>query len=92
MMWYFIIGLLVFIVLYIKYTIKAQEIVSNALVLSKKQKLINTILIWLIPFVWFYLIKDFIIIDQRIITKKRREKLNKEEKRHFYESEKGIWG
>lgn len=91
-MWYVIIISIILVALHIIYTLKAQSVISSALVLTKKQKVINSILIWLIPFVWYFLIKDFIIIDQRIMTKKRREKLRKKEERFFYESEKGIWG
>ena len=47
------------------------------IVLTKKQKILNSILIWLIPFVWYYLVKDLIANDIEVMTKKRRDQLLK---------------
>lgn len=91
-MWYLIIFSIIFLFLYLRHTIEAQKVVSNALVLSKRQKILNSILIWTIPFVWYYLMKDFIRIDRRTMTKKRRDRLIRKQSGGFYESGLGHGG
>lgn len=71
---------------------KRSKVISNALVLSKRQKILNSILIWTIPFVWYYLMKDFIRIDRRTMTKKRRDRLIRKQSGGFYESGLGCGG
>jgi hypothetical protein len=49
-------------------------------------------MIWVIPFLWYYLFKDFIVSKTETMTKDRRDQLLKKKSGGFYESNKGIWG
>ncbi|WP_298510110.1 hypothetical protein [uncultured Kordia sp.] len=52
-----------------------QKKITLNIVLTKRQKILNSILIWLVPFVWYYLIKDLITDEIEIMTKEKRNKL-----------------
>ena len=80
------ISILIFFV-YIYFTYKFQIVILKTNMLNSNQKKINSILIWLIPFLWFWLIKGF-IKPSKTITKKDRDK----KKGSFYESGIGISG
>ena len=62
---------------YFYVTIKAQRKINSTIMLTKKQKTINSILIWLIPFIWYFLIKHLIKPDNNIMTKAKRKELIK---------------
>jgi len=60
--------------------------------LSKSQKVLNSILVWIIPVLWFQLIKDLLMHKTVVITKKKREQIRKKsDQAHFYDSKQG-WG
>lgn len=77
--------LVIIILIYIYYTLKFHSKIWNSPMLNKSQKRINIFMIWIMPFVWYYLIKG-IIKPSRIMTKKDRKK----RKGQFYESGIGI--
>ena len=74
------------------YTYRIQQKINSNILLSKKQKKMNSILIWLIPFIWYNIIKDLITVDYGVMTKSKRDKLIKKKSGGFYESGKGITG
>jgi len=65
---------LIFIV-YLFRTVKAQKKITQNKVLTKTQKVLNSILIWILPFAWYYIIKEMIEDDFVIMTKKKRDEL-----------------
>ena len=77
---------------HIIYTYRIQLKVNSSTLLNKKQKVFNSVLIWLIPFFWYYVVKESITIDQSVMTKSKRDQLNKKENAGFYESGKGMLG
>ncbi len=88
-MWELVI--VVVLIIYVIFTYKAWIYIDNNNILSKKQKLINSILIWIIPFLWFLLIKSLTNFKSEAMTKTKREELNKKSG-GFTESGTGIWG
>ncbi|HLC82863.1 MAG TPA: hypothetical protein VJI69_03465 [Bacteroidia bacterium] len=56
---------------------------KNSLLDSQK-KTLNTILLWLIPFIWFFVVKN--VLKQISDSDKK-----KESRTHFHESGKGIY-
>lgn len=71
---------------YLYDNIKAQIAINNSPVLSKKKKVLNSFLVWIIPLFWFYIIKDFLQPDELVITKKIRERRKKDRNESdFYE-------
>ena len=87
----YIILILLFL-LYLIYTINAQRKIISTINLNTKKKIVHSILIWVIPFLWYYLIKDLITIDKGPMTKRKRDKLAKQKRGGFYESGKGMYG
>jgi len=77
---------------HILYTLRVQKKINSTILLNKRQKKLNSIMIWLIPFIWYQLIKGFIHPNPEIMTKKRRNKLIEKNGGEFYESGKGITG
>jgi len=65
------------LLIYFYVTIKAQRKINSTILLTKKQKIINSILIWLIPFLWYFLIEHLIKVDSSVMTKKKRAVLIK---------------
>ena len=84
--------LVILVLIYLYYTFRIQLKINSNILLSKKQKVLNSILIWIIPFIWYNLVKDLITPDDRIMTKQKRDKLIKKKGGGFYESGKGITG
>jgi len=78
--------------IYFDFTITMQKNILGSIVLSNNKKIFHSIMIWIIPFLWYYLFKDFIISKTETMTKDKRDKLLKKESGGFYESKKGIWG
>ena len=72
------------------YTIRIQRKVSASILLNRKQKILNTVMIWLIPYIWYQLIKNLIHPNYEIMTKTKREQLKNKKGGGFYESGKGI--
>jgi hypothetical protein len=73
----FKIFLFTLLLLYFYITIKAQRKINSTNLLTKKQKNINSIMIWLLPFIWYYLIKHIIKSDDSIMTKAKRKTMRK---------------
>jgi len=69
--------LLFIFLIYFYVSINSQRKIKSTILLTKKQKLINSILVWLIPFIWFFLIKHLIKSDDSIMTRGKRKVLNK---------------
>lgn len=83
--------ILIVFLIYIYKTSKMYKTIQKSIILSDRGKLIHSIMIWLIPFLWYALFKDLIEHKSRTMTKRRREKLSKG-KGSFYESRKGFHG
>lgn len=62
---------------YVVFTLHAQIRIMYANVLSANQKLINSLLIWLIPFFWFFVVRVFLKKDFKTITKKDRDQMQR---------------
>lgn len=58
--------------------------------LNKNQKIINTILIILIPFIWGIIV-SYVIKPSEKGCIDREEEIKKERNIKYYESNKGIW-
>lgn len=58
--------------------------------LSRKQKIINTILIIFIPFLWGILV-SYVIKPAEKGCIDHQDEINKERNIKYYESNKGIW-
>ncbi len=78
--------------LFLNYTLNAQQRILKSALLNKSQKVFHSILIWVIPFFWFYLLEDIIVEKHKVMTKKKRDKMNSKRGGGFYESYKGIFG
>ena len=48
-------------------------------------------MVWLLPFLWYYVFKGFIIHDTGVMTKEKREKLTRKKAGGFHESGKGMF-
>ena len=77
MLKYLILSLAFFI--YLFFTLKFQKEILRNLILSRRQKIINSIMIWLLPFLWFLFIKALIRVDNKVMIKKERDRLQKRE-------------
>lgn len=84
--------LFIFFIAHLIYTYRVQLKINSNILLSKKQKVLNSILIWLIPFIWYNIIKGLLTVDYGVMTKSKRDKLIKKKSGGFYESGKGITG
>ncbi len=65
--------------------------IQKSIVLSRRGKLIHSIMICLVPFGWYALFKSIIEYKSETMTRSKRAKLNRG-KGNFYESGKGIHG
>lgn len=77
--------------IYIDFTLTMQKNINKSIILGRKSKVFHSIMIWCIPFLWYYVFKVFIISNTEIMTKDKRDKLNRK-RGGFHESGKGIWG
>ncbi|MDO6739441.1 hypothetical protein [Wenyingzhuangia sp. 2_MG-2023] len=68
-----------------------RKILKNK-VLTSIQKLINSIMIFIIPFIWYFLISELLDDKVETMTKTKRDKLRKKKRGGFYESGIGING
>jgi hypothetical protein len=64
--------------------------IRQNIVLTKRQKILNSILIWLLPFVWYYLIRDLIDDHPNVMTKKQRDAMLKKHHRDPHSYKNGI--
>ncbi|WP_343604391.1 hypothetical protein [Fluviicola sp.] len=65
--------------IYLCLTIITSLKISQSVILSRQQKIINMILNALFPIFWFYLINPVIFPKDKILTKDERDKLYAEE-------------
>jgi len=78
--------LLLLIGIYILNTIRAQiDIIKNE-ALDSKRRIINSILMWIIPFFWYFIINDLIKVDNENMTKEKRDKLLRYDENNNYRS------
>ncbi len=56
-----------------------KRIINNR-VLTRSQKIMNSIFVCLLPFVWYFLIKDLIKDEFEVMTKTKRDYLQKKER------------
>lgn len=77
--------LILAIIAYLYYTVRAQKRIVKSKILPTKTKIINSILIWIIPFVWFYAMEGFIEHENIVVTKAVRDKRKKENESPFYD-------
>jgi len=61
---------------YVSKTYTYSIVIFTSLVLNKKQKFLHCILVWLIPFLWFYMFKDNYSNTNNTMTKDIRDKMN----------------
>jgi len=61
---------------YVSKTYTYSIVIFTSLVLNEKQKFSHCILVWLIPFLWFYMFKDFYANTNNTMTKDIRDKKN----------------
>ncbi len=81
---YIVLGIAVLFYLY--FTIRIQIKIIKTISLNKNQKFLNSIFLWLIPFLWGIIIKALLKQDfSGTITKEQR----KTNDSHFYESDQG---
>ncbi len=78
------------VLFYILFSLYAQRRIYASVVLTRKRKRVNTILSWLIPFLWFLIIKDIIDYQSYTVTKKHRDRLHRQKYPTYYESKKGF--
>ena len=63
---------------YIYNSIKGIILIFKSRVLTTTQKVVNSVLTVSIPFIWFYLLKDFLTVETPVVTKEIRDKRRKE--------------
>lgn len=79
------------LLIYILFTGFVTKKISRSTVIHKNQKTIHIILVWLVPFIWYYLVKDILFsFNNETMTKTKRKKLNFKKSNDFYESNKGL--
>lgn len=84
---YIILGIVVLFYLY--FTIRVQIKIIKTTYLEKNQKIINSVFVWLVPFIWGVMINSLLKNDYSgTITKEKR----KIEESHFRESKIGFRG
>lgn len=67
----------ILIAVYLIYSIYLSKIIDESEYLNHKQKRVNTVLLWLIPFIWGYLIKNIIKPSKPEIMTKSKRKISK---------------
>jgi len=67
--------------------------ISKSKILETRQKVINSVLIWFIPILWYIILKIYINEESPTVTRAYREEQRKNKKQGgFYESGKGFYG
>lgn len=85
------IAIVFFISIYVYCTIHWMHTIRNSMNLPYRSKVIHSICVWLIPFLWYYLFRGFIESKYEVMTKHTRDELDKK-RGGFTESNKGIYG
>ncbi len=91
MMYVFYLFLFMVFCLYAYFTLRMTRNIKASPILSDSKKMFHIVMVWLIPFAWYYLVKGLIISNMTTMTKGERNKINGR-KGGFYESGKGIYG
>ncbi len=82
----------VFLLLHLFFGIRFQRRILASIFLDRRQKIINSILIWILPFFWYNILRLFINEENPTATKREREAMRKRKKSDgFYESGNGIF-
>ena len=81
----YILLIILFIILHVLFTTKIQIRIIKDIILTKKQKIIHSFLIWLIPFLWYILFRKLIFHRLNTMNKNKRDKLIKIRKYWGYE-------
>lgn len=88
--YYLILPLVLF---YLCFSLNATIQILKWETLSNAKKVVQIVLSWSIPFIWYLLVKELIAPSKfKTMTKKTRRKLRKDENKNFYESGIGIHG
>jgi hypothetical protein len=76
------------LIAYLYFSIKTQKKILKYHVFNRQQKIIHSILVWLLPFIWGYVLRA--VMNP---TPGSAEMYNKrqDQQPHFYESKKGFW-
>jgi len=75
----------------VNFTLQMTRNIKVSPILSDRNKKLHIVMVWLIPFLWYYLVKGFIISNMKTMTKEERDRLNGKNG-NFYESGKGMYG
>ena len=82
----------VFLLLHLFFGIRFQRRILASILIDRRQKIINSILIWILPFFWYNILRLFINEENPTVTKLEREAMRKQKKSDaFYESGNGIF-
>lgn len=81
--------LCIIFILHLYFGLKFQKRIKESKVLGDSQKRINSIMIWIIPFVWFWLIKGMLGTKTMETMTKSKRKIDKS---NFTESGIGTMG
>jgi|GEM_PF-2371349 len=77
-------GLLIALfITYLVYTIYAQYKILKSVGLDNRKKILNSVMIWLVPFIWYFLFKELIFSDQTVMTKKKRDGLHRKNRKGY---------
>jgi 4-amino-4-deoxy-L-arabinose transferase-like glycosyltransferase len=90
MLWKGMMVYIVFILVYVTFSIHAHLRIRKSLALNVNRKRIHIILSWMIPFLWYLFIKDFIDYKLFTMTKKIRDQRYREKYPSYHESRKGF--
>ena len=72
-------------------TLQMTRNINASPILSSRNKVFHIVMVWLIPFLWYYLVKGFIISNMKTMTKEERDRLSAKSG-GFRESAKGMYG
>jgi hypothetical protein len=80
------------ITIYLIYSIRLTKLIEESAYLNHKQKRVNTVLLWIIPFIWGYLIKNIIKPSKPEIMTKSKRKINKDKNTDNWQNLTGYGG
>ena len=68
----------VFLLLHLFFGIRFQRRILASILIDRRQKIINSILIWILPFFWYNILRLFINEENPTVTKLEREAMRKQ--------------
>ncbi|BDD09300.1 hypothetical protein FUAX_17320 [Fulvitalea axinellae] len=84
---------LTFLIFYIPFSLWASYRTFKMVTLSSVQKRINFVLLWLIPFAWYWVLKNIAGVNtNKVMTKENRKRLQNHDDSGFHESGEGMKG